>query len=146
MGLLSFCFLQEQYARLKTFEYYMLNMKFGSNYNKFQKGSILTIVSLVSLHKYLQRKFGLKYVMTSHIDQDYVESFIGSMRLSDGRGGVRKPTYLQLNYRIQRKILAFSNSINLFTLKIFQHRMIMFFIQTENVHKNLIIYPKISMF
>ena len=84
----------------------MLNMKFGSNYNKFQKGSILTIVSLVSLHKYLERKFGLKYLMTSHIDQDYVESFIGSMRLSDGRGGVRKPTYLQLNYRIQRKILA----------------------------------------
>ena len=97
----------------------MLNMKFGSNYNKFQKGSILTIVSLVSLHKYLQRKFGLKYVMTSHIDQDYVESFIGSMRLSDGRGGVRKPTYLQLNYRIQRKILAFSDLINFLTLKIF---------------------------
>jgi hypothetical protein len=97
----------------------MLNMKFGSNYNKFQKGSILTIVSLVSLHKYLQRKFGLKYVMTSHIDQDYVESFIGSMRLSDGRGGVRKPTYLQLNYRIQRKVLAFSNLINFLTLKIF---------------------------
>ena len=44
--------------------------------------------------------------MTSHVDQDYVESFIGSMRLSDGRGGVRKPTYLNLNYRIQRKILA----------------------------------------
>ena len=82
----------------------MKNTKFGRN--KFSKGSIITVNSVINLQLYIEKNFGVKYLMTSHVDQDYVESFIGSMRLSDGRGGVRKPTYLNLNYRIQRKILA----------------------------------------
>ena len=49
----------------------MLNTKFGRN--QFQNGCILTMNSLLDLHKYLIEKYQVKYLMTSHVDQDYVE-------------------------------------------------------------------------
>ena len=49
----------------------MLNTKFGRN--QFQNGCILTMNSLLDLHKYLNEKYQVKYLMTSHVDQDYVE-------------------------------------------------------------------------
>ena len=82
-------------------EDYMENTVF-SRENKFQKGMVIWIKSLIGLHKYMQQTYQIPYLMTSHVNQDYLESFNGDMRLSDGRGGVRRPTLLQLNYRIQR--------------------------------------------
>lgn len=100
-SLLSAFFLQQQVAVLREFEFYMENTIFGAN--KFQKGAIITVNSLIGLQKYMNEKYGIKYLMCSHVDQDYLESFNGTLRLADGRGGVRRPTYLQLNYRLQRK-------------------------------------------
>lgn len=102
--MLSVFTLKAQCAALREFEFYMKNTIFGSN--KFQNGAIITINSLIALQNYNFEKYQVKYLMCSHVDQDYLESFNGEMRLADGRGGIRRPTYLQLNYRIQRKILG----------------------------------------
>ena len=54
----------------------------------------------------MKEKLGLPYLLTAHVDQDYHEGFNGQMRGSDGRGGVRNPTHLQLHYRIQRWVTS----------------------------------------
>ena len=48
-------------------EYYMKNTQFGAN--KFQKGTIITVNSLIGLHSYLKEKYGVNYLMCSHVDQ-----------------------------------------------------------------------------
>lgn len=91
---------QEQKAVLNELAWYMENCKFGENY--FANGMLITIKSLLDLQEYLKEEFGVPYLLTHKVDQDYHEHFIGDMRSSDGRGGVRRPTALQLNYRISR--------------------------------------------
>ena len=70
--------------------------------NHFQKGIQTTIKSLYDLQKYLKDTFNLPYLLTSRVDQDHHEHFIGEMRGGDGSGGVRRPNALRLNYRLSR--------------------------------------------
>ena len=76
---------------------------------KFQNGTRLTINSLIGLQRYMECKHGVPYLMCSHCDQDYLESFNGQMRNADGKGGIRRPTFLQLNYRIKTQSFHFTD-------------------------------------
>ena len=74
-------------------------IKFGGNKNYFQEGVVITCNGIVGLFEYLKCKHGFKFLMCSHCDQDYTESFVGDMRKG---GQVRKPTPMQLVYRVKR--------------------------------------------
>ena len=93
---------QEQKAVLSELAFYMENTKWGETEVYFPKGMLITIKSLLDLQHYLKERFNLPYLLTHKVDQDYHEHFIGEMRSSDGKGGNRRPTALQLNYRISR--------------------------------------------
>ena len=79
-------------------------IKFGGNKNYFQEGVVITCNGIVGLFEYLKCKHGFKFLMCSHCDQDYTESFVGDMRKG---GQVRKPTPMQLVYRVKRNSLLF---------------------------------------
>ena len=81
---------------------------FGKRHNQFSKGFKITVDSILGLYCHLRDLFGLKFLMCSHCDQDFEESFIGKLRAS---GQNRKPAALQLLYRIKRFIL-FCTSIS----------------------------------
>ena len=98
---------EEQSKILNELKWYMENMKFcnpNSYVNYFRKGIICTIINIFALHSYMKEHLNLPYLMTSHVDQDYQESYNKKMRAADGRGGNRNPTGLQLNYRIAKDI------------------------------------------
>ena len=90
----------DQKAVLEELKFYMLKTKFGANF--FQPGILTYIESLYGLHDYMKTKFDLPYLLTSHVENDHHERFIGVIRQFDGKGGNRRPTALQLTYRISR--------------------------------------------
>ena len=96
----GYIFTEDQKAVLEELRWYMLKTKFGFNY--FAQGIIMYIESLYGLHDYLKTKFDLEYLLTSHVENDHHERFIGVIRQFDGKGGNRRPTALQLTYRISR--------------------------------------------
>ena len=63
---------------------------------------IVTIRSFIQLQDYMYKKLGLPFLMGKNVDQDFHEGFNGQMRFATGKGGVRNPSHLQLNYRIQK--------------------------------------------
>ena len=79
---------------------------FGKRHNQFSKGFKITVDSILGLYCHLRDLFGLKFLMCSHCDQDFEESFIGKLRAS---GQNRKPAALQLLYRIKRFMLFFTS-------------------------------------
>ena len=91
---------QEQIAVLHELLYYLEHTEFDT-LNWWQTGMIVTIKSFIQLQDYMYKKLGLPYLLGKSVDQDYHEGFNGQMRLSTGKGGVRNPSHLQLNYRIQ---------------------------------------------
>ena len=93
---------EDQIKVLQELKLYMLNTKFGSNGNFFREGILTYIESLFGLHDYMKTKFDLPYLLTSHVENDHHERFIGVIRQFDGKGGNRRPTALQLTYRISR--------------------------------------------
>ena len=91
---------QEQIAILHELLWYLEHTEFET-LNWWQTGMIITIKSFIQLQDYMYKKLGLPYLLGKSVDQDYHEGFNGQMRLSTGKGGVRNPTHLELNYRIQ---------------------------------------------
>ena len=87
-------------AILKELLDYLENTEFET-LNWWQIGMIVTIKSFIQLQDYMYKKLGLPYLMGKNVDQDYHECFNGQMRFATGKGGVRNPTHLELNYRIQ---------------------------------------------
>ena len=68
----------------------------------------------------MKEKYDLPYLMTSRLDQNYLEGFNSKMRLADGRGANRDPTALMLNYRVARSLtvsILEDESFNIFKLK-----------------------------
>ena len=51
--------------------YYFETLKF-SGWNKFQKGALLTIRAIIGLLEYLSTEFGIDYILTSHLLQDFL--------------------------------------------------------------------------
>ena len=82
---LGFKYFDEQIAVLMELYWYMENTKFHSPLNYFQSGMLVTINSLLGLQKYLQEKFDLPYLLTSKVNNDHHERFIGIMR----QGGIQ---------------------------------------------------------
>ena len=76
------------------------------NTNWFQNGILVTLKSIIKLQQHMYEKLGLPFLQCSHVDQDYHEGLNGQLRGSDGRGGVRNPSHLKLNYRLQRWVTA----------------------------------------
>ena len=109
---------QEQIAILHELRYYMENCVF-ENSNWFQNGILVTLKSIIQLQKHMYEKLGLPYLQCANVDQDYHEGFNGQMRVSTGKGGVRNPNHVELNYRIQHwvtsKILDDKNFRNFVT-------------------------------
>ena len=96
------CITVEQKAVFQELKRYMLNTKFGANGNFFREGILTYIESLYGLHDYMKTKFNLPYLLTSHVENDHHERFIGVIRQFDGKGGNRRPSALALTYRISR--------------------------------------------
>ena len=95
-------YFEEQKAVLLELVFYMENTKFHSAENYFQKGFIVTVHSLFRLQEFFKTEYDLPYLLTSKVTNDHHERFIGKMRQADGKGGNRRPTALQLTYRISR--------------------------------------------
>ena len=91
---------EDQKAVFEELRMYMIKTKFGPNF--FAEGIRMYIDSLYGLHDYMKTKFDLGYTLTSHVENDHHERFIGVIRQFDGKGGNRRPTALQLTYRISR--------------------------------------------
>ena len=91
---------EDQKAVFEELRMYMIKSKFGANY--FAEGIRMYIDSLYGLHDYMKTKFDLGYTLTSHVENDHHERFIGVIRQFDGKGGNRRPTAFQLTYRISR--------------------------------------------
>ncbi|KAH8346927.1 hypothetical protein KR059_002985, partial [Drosophila kikkawai] len=74
----------------------------------FQKGILVSNVSLDGLHSYLAEKYGLEYILTSRLNQDILENFFGAMR---SKGGLYDhPTPLQFKYRLRKYITGITNT------------------------------------
>ena len=101
---LGYLYFEEQKAVLMELYWYMENTKFHSPHNYFQEGFLVTINSLLGLQNYLKEKFDLPYLLTSKVTNDHHERFFGRMRQADGKGGNRRPTALQLTYRVSRSL------------------------------------------
>ena len=93
-------FTEDQNKVLEELKFYMMKTKFGANF--FSGGILLYIESLYGLRDYMKTTFDLPYLLTSHVENDHHERFIGVIRQFDGKGGNRRPTALQLTYRISR--------------------------------------------
>ena len=95
-------FTADQNKVLEELKFYMLKSKFGGGANFFQEGILTYIQSLYGLHDYMKTNFDLPYLLTSHVENDHHERFIGVIRQFDGKGGNRRPSALALTYRISR--------------------------------------------
>lgn len=70
----------------------------------FQKGVIVSSLSLQNLYDYVHEKFNMKYILTRRLNQDALESFFSQLRT---RGGLNDhPTPLNALYRIRMMILG----------------------------------------
>ena len=49
----------------------------------FQKGVVMTNNALIMLHEYV-KKYGMRYVVTSRLNQDILEHFFGAIRSKGG--------------------------------------------------------------
>ena len=111
-------YYQEQMEILEQLLHYMRETKFGPN--KFAKGVIVTVTSIIQLHKLLSTEYNLPYLLTSRLTQDHLEAFFGMIRQMDGIGGKRVPSALEMTYRISRQIintLCKEDDFNIFDLK-----------------------------
>ena len=81
---------------------YIDSMKFlgpnGRTKCPFQTGMKMAIKVALQLNQYLKTNFGLPYLLTSRITQDYLESFFGVIRQMSAR--YVRPTPLEFNYRV----------------------------------------------
>ena len=75
----------------------MFNTNFSFNY--YARGILTYIESIYCINYYMKTKFDLPYF---YVENDHHERFIGVIRQFDGKGGNRRPTALQLTYRISR--------------------------------------------
>lgn len=79
----------------------------------FQKGILLSNVSLVNLFKYLKSMYQVDYIITYHLNQDILENLFSYIR---GMGGSNDhPTPLDIKYRLRWCILD-KHSASVFTV------------------------------
>lgn len=50
----------------------------------FQKGILMSNNSLKGLHRYVQERYGMEYILTYRLNQDIIEHFFGAMRAKGG--------------------------------------------------------------
>lgn len=70
----------------------------------FQKGILLSNSALRTMHTEMQRRFGIKYLLTYRLNQDVLESFFGLIR---SKGGLYDcPDPIEFTYRLRKYILG----------------------------------------
>lgn len=74
----------------------------------FQKGIIISNNSLRQLHSYVQKKYGMSYILTHRLQQDILENFFSAIRR--GGGLHDHPSPLQFKYRMRKYLLGISLS------------------------------------
>ncbi|KAH8277175.1 hypothetical protein KR026_006683, partial [Drosophila bipectinata] len=74
----------------------------------FQKGILVSNVSLDGLHSYLAEKYGLEYILTSRLNLDILKNFFGAMRSKNGQ--LDHPTPLQFKNRLRKYITGIKNT------------------------------------
>ena len=70
--------VSEQKKKLLELKDYMIKTIFADNY--CAEGCIITINGILELHQYVKKHFDLPSLMTSHVDQDYVEGAFKDIR------------------------------------------------------------------
>ena len=69
---------EEQKKKLLELKDYMINTIFADNY--CAEGCIITLNGILELHLYVKEHFDLPSLLTSHVDQDYVEGAFKDIR------------------------------------------------------------------
>ena len=82
---------------------YLEEIKF-SGQNRWQNGMILTIKGTIELHKNLRDNYGIPYLLTSNITQDYLERKFGNLRALGGQDD--NPSALQFLFRLQKDLTS----------------------------------------
>ena len=99
---------EEQNEFLSKFYHYFKNIRVGNrcqgSYPPFQKGFLIAIHSLLGLYQEMASRVHAKYIMTSRLNQDFVENSFGIIR---GAGGFNmKPDQVQCINRVKRIIVG----------------------------------------
>lgn len=71
---------------------------------QFQKGILVSSLSLIGLYKMLNEKFGLEYIMTRRLNQDGLENFFGVIRQMQGTHD--HPNPVRFKYRLRSLLLG----------------------------------------
>ncbi|XP_046811334.1 uncharacterized protein LOC124420920 [Lucilia cuprina] len=69
----------------------------------FQKGILMTNNALIMLHEYV-KKYDMKYIVTSRLNQDVLEHFFGAIRSKGGLNDHSSPR--DFKFRLRKYILA----------------------------------------
>ena len=102
--------LQYQNSILDKITSLMKNMRVANHHSllPFQKGIVLTNISLQQLYNYLVEKytehFEISFIMTRRLNQDVLENFFSYIRAMGA--GHDKPSALQFKYRLRWYILG----------------------------------------
>ena len=91
-----------QIEALETCLYYFKNLDFQNPWIRFQTGALITIRGTILLFWYLRDNYGIDFLITSRLIQDYLERYFGELRRMGGNN--TNPSALQLLYRMQRQI------------------------------------------
>jgi len=88
----------------QTFSSMKVGIRKRRTYAPFQKGLLIHIVSLRGLFKELRQEHNVKYILTSRLNQDYLENIFSQIR---GMGRLHAtPTALEFQYRVKRVICS----------------------------------------
>ena len=96
---------EEQKKKLLELKDYMINTIFADNY--CAEGCIITLNGILELHLYVKEHFDLPSLLTSHVDQDYVEGAFKDIRadsrhsdpkliISFGNSAIWVPKFIKL--------------------------------------------------
>lgn len=104
-------YLEEQERLLGTVETLIMNSRIGKRktraYAPFQKGFLMLIKSTQELYEDLRTAIpGMKYLMLSHLNQDFLENVFSLIR---GFGGFNaNPNGVQFKYRLRKLVVSWN--------------------------------------
>lgn len=123
--------LDSQIELLQNFSDMIESIRVGTHKGliQFQKGILLSNISLLNLFYYLKDKYSVEYILTYRLNQDILENFFSYIRGMGGRDD--HPTPLEFKHRLRWYILG-KHSASVFSI----NRN-----SKENVHEQCLVTP-----
>ncbi|KAJ8866801.1 hypothetical protein PR048_032662, partial [Dryococelus australis] len=73
----------------------------------FQKGILVTINPLREMREFLNVRYSLKFILTSRLNQDVLESFFYFLRVRSVGHGKKNPTAVDFKYRLRLLLIGY---------------------------------------